>query len=144
MQAQGLIRRAAKLSERQQKQDRICVRFYGALVLQGGCVLSTPNHTLLAMLLETRTIRSTHTCRILCWGRNFGANQPGVQSAEATHCQHMHECMPPTLHVEHGLCINTRRDLCASAQHMLARRSMCCDWCTRAPAFAFACTVLQT
>lgn len=45
VQAQGLIRRAAKLSERQQKQDRICVRFYGALVLQGGCWFCATAHT---------------------------------------------------------------------------------------------------
>lgn len=35
LQAQGLIRRGARLTEKQQKQERICVRFYGALVLQG-------------------------------------------------------------------------------------------------------------
>jgi hypothetical protein len=33
--AQGLIRRGAKLNDKQQQQERICVRFYGALVLQG-------------------------------------------------------------------------------------------------------------
>jgi hypothetical protein len=38
LQAQGLMRRNAKLTEKQQKQERICVRYYGALVLQGACM----------------------------------------------------------------------------------------------------------
>lgn len=41
LQAQGLIRRNAKLTDKQQKQERICVRFYGALVLQGEAVITT-------------------------------------------------------------------------------------------------------
>jgi hypothetical protein len=32
------MRRNAKLTEKQQKQERICVRYYGALVLQGACM----------------------------------------------------------------------------------------------------------
>jgi hypothetical protein len=45
LQAQGLIRRGAKLTDKQQKQERICVRFYGALVLSGGGAASLSSCT---------------------------------------------------------------------------------------------------
>jgi hypothetical protein len=35
LQAQGVIRRGAKLTPAQAEQERICVRFFGALVLTG-------------------------------------------------------------------------------------------------------------